>query len=152
MRTFTDNAGRTWTLAINVDTIRRVRSLVDVDLLEAVEGKLIERLASDPILLCDVVYVICKPEADGRSITDEDFGRAMAGDAIDLATTSLLEELVDFFPKSRRQLLSKALSKFRHLETKAIELVNKQLDDPQLEQKLMSQLQRRLSEPATFGD
>ena len=152
MRTFTDNAGRTWTLAINVDTIRRVRALVDVDLLEAVEGKLIERLAADPILLCDVIYVICKPEADGRSITDEDFGRSMAGDAIDLATTSLLEELVDFFPKSRRQLLSKALAKFRQLETKAIELVDKQLDDPQLEQKLTSQLERRLSEPATFGD
>ena len=152
MRTFTDNAGRTWTLAINVDTIRRVRALVDVDLLEAVEGKLIERLAADPILLCDIIYVICKPEADGRGITDEDFGRSMAGDAIDLATTSLLEELVDFFPKSRRQLLSKALAKFRQLETKAIELVDKQLDDPQLEQKLMSQLERRLSEPATFGD
>jgi len=38
MRTFTDNAGRSWTLAINVDTIRRVRSLVDFDLLQAVEG------------------------------------------------------------------------------------------------------------------
>ncbi len=152
MRTFNDNAGRTWTIAINVDTIRRVRSLVSVDLLEAVEGKLIERLAGDPILLCDVIYVICKPEADSRSITDEDFGRSMAGDAIEHATTSLLEELVDFFPKSRRQLLSKALVKFRHLETKAIELVNQQLDDPLMEQKLMSQLEKRLSEPAMFGD
>ena len=151
MRTFTDNAGRSWTLAINVDTIRRVRSLVDVDLLQAVEGKLIERLAADPILLCDVIYVICKPEADQRSISDEEFGRGMAGDAIELATTSLLEELVDFFPKSRRQLLSKALAKFRHLESKAIELVDQQLDDPQLEQTLISQLQRRLSEPVTFG-
>lgn len=63
MRTFNDNAGRTWTIAINVDTIRRVRSLVSVDLLEAVESKLIERLAGDPILLCDVIYVICKPSS-----------------------------------------------------------------------------------------
>jgi hypothetical protein len=152
MRTFTDNAGRSWTLAINVDTIRRVRSLVDVDLLQAVEGKLIERLAGDPILLCDVIYVICKPEADQRSVSDEEFGRSMAGDAIDLATTSLLEELVDFFPKSRRQLLSKALVKFRHLESKAIELVDQQLDDPQLEQTLINQLKQRLSEPVTYGD
>jgi hypothetical protein len=44
MRTFNDNAGRTWTLAINVDAVRRVRSIVNVDLLEAVEGKLIEKL------------------------------------------------------------------------------------------------------------
>jgi len=152
MRTFTDNAGRTWTLAINVDSIRRVRSQLEIDLLQAVEGKLIERLAGDPILLCDVIYVLCKPEADQRGVSDEDFGRAMAGDAIDHATTSLLEELVDFFPQSRRALLSKAMQKFRHLETRAIELVDKQLDDPQLEQRLMSQLERRLSERATFGD
>ena len=151
MRTFKDNADRQWTLAINVDTIRRVRAMLAVDLLEAVEGKLIERLVGDPILLCDVIYVICKPEADQKSISDEDFGRAMAGDAIDLATSSLLEELVDFFPKNRRQLLAKALVKFRDLETKAIELVNQQLDDPNLEAKLMSELQRTLSLPRESG-
>ena len=151
MRTFNDNAGRTWTLAINVDAVRRVRSIVNVDLLEAVEGKLIEKLVGDPILLCDVIYVICKPEADQRSITDEDFGRSMAGDAIDHATTSLLEELVDFFPKSRRALLTKALGKFRQLETKAIQLVDKQLDDPKLEEKVLGQLQQRLSEPMSSG-
>lgn len=151
MRTFNDNAGRTWTLAVNVDAVRRVRSIVNVDLLEAVEGKLIEKLVGDPILLCDVIYVICKPEADQRSITDEDFGRSMAGDAIDHATTSLLEELVDFFPKSRRALLTKALGKFRQLETKAIQLVDKQLDDPKLEEKVLGQLQQRLSEPMSSG-
>jgi hypothetical protein len=151
MRTFNDNAGRTWTLAINVDAVRRVRSIVNVDLLEAVEGKLIEKLVGDPILLCDVIYVICKPEADQRSVTDEDFGRSMAGDAIDHATTSLLEELVDFFPKSRRALLTKALGKFRQLETKAIQLVDKQLDDPKLEEKVLGQLQQRLSEPMNSG-
>lgn len=151
MRTFNDNAGRTWTLAVNVDAVRRVRSIVNVDLLEAVEGKLIEKLVGDPILLCDVIYVICKPEADQRSVSDEDFGRSMAGDAIDHATTSLLEELVDFFPKSRRALLTKALGKFRQLETKAIQLVDKQLDDPNLEEKVLGQLQQKLSEPMSSG-
>jgi hypothetical protein len=151
MKTFSDNAGRTWTLAINVDAVRRVRSIVNVDLLEAVEGKLIEKLVGDPILLCDVIYVICKPEADQRSVSDEDFGRSMAGDAIDHATTSLLEELVDFFPKSRRALLTKALGKFRQLETKAIQLVDKQLDDPNLEEKVLGQLQQKLSEPMSSG-
>ena len=151
MKTFSDNAGRTWTLAVNVDAVRRVRSIVNVDLLEAVEGKLIEKLVGDPILLCDVIYVICKPEADQRSVSDEDFGRSMAGDAIDHATTSLLEELVDFFPKSRRALLTKALGKFRQLETKAIQLVDKQLDDPMLEEKVLGQLQQKLSEPMSSG-
>ena len=101
MKTFTDNAGRTWTVAINVDAIKRVRDLLKVDLLEILEGKLIEKLYRDPVLLCDVVYAACKPEADARNVTDEDFGRAMAGDAIEHATKALLEELVGFSPSPR---------------------------------------------------
>ena len=56
MRTFVDNAGRTWTVAVNVDAIKRVRTLCNVNLLEIVEGDLLGRLANDPILLCDVLY------------------------------------------------------------------------------------------------
>jgi hypothetical protein len=101
MKTFTDNAGRTWTVAINVDAIKRVRDLLEVDLLEVLDGKLIEKLYRDPVLLCDVVYAACKPEADARNVSDEDFGRAMAGDAIEHATKALLEELVGFSPSPR---------------------------------------------------
>ena len=115
-------------------------------------GKLIERLSNDPILLCDIIYVLCQSEAEQRGISDEDFGRAMAGDAIDHATASLLEELVGFFPKNRRGLLSKALSKYRNLETKAIALVDQQLDDPALENKTLNKLREKLSEPLTSGD
>ena len=82
-----------------------------MNLLEVIEGKLLERLISDPVLLCDVIYSVCKPEADAKSVSDEDFGRAMAGDAIDAATTAVLEELVDFFPQGRRKVLAKALGK-----------------------------------------
>ncbi|HPD31730.1 MAG TPA: hypothetical protein PLL20_17195 [Phycisphaerae bacterium] len=101
MRTFTDNAGRTWTIVINVGAIKRVRGLLEVDLLEVVDGKLIERFIRDPVLLCDVVYAACKPEADAKGVSDEEFGKAMAGDAIEHATKALLEELVGFSPSPR---------------------------------------------------
>lgn len=101
MKTFTDNAGRTWTVTINVDAIKRVRGLLSIDLLEILDGKLIEKLYRDPVLLCDVVYAVCKPEAEAKSVSDEDFGRAMAGDAIEHATKALLEELVGFSPSPR---------------------------------------------------
>jgi hypothetical protein len=140
MKTFTDNAGRTWTVAINVDTIKRVKSLLSVNLMEAVEGKLLERLVSDPVLLCDVIYAVCKGEADAKGISDEDFGRAMAGDAIDLGTQALLEELCDFFPQGRRKLLRKALEKLRRLETLALNAAQTRLDDPDLESRLLKEL------------
>lgn len=136
MKTFRDNAGRTWTVSINVDAIRRVRNLLEVDLLEAAEGKLLERLMGDPVMLCDVIYCICKPEADAQDVTDEEFGRAMAGDAIDAATTALLEDLVDFFPGPKRLLLSKALQKLRKLEEMTLEAARVRLDSPILEERM----------------
>ncbi len=63
MRTFKDNGGREWTIEINVSTLKRVRGLTGTDLMQVVEGAggLIERLIRDPVLLCDVVYAVCKP-------------------------------------------------------------------------------------------
>lgn len=140
MKTFTDNTGLAWRLVINVDTIKRVRGLIDIDLIEAVEGKLLERLASDPILLCDVVYAVCKPDADAANISDEDFGRAMAGDAIDNATTALLEELVDFFPLARRGLLTKAMKKIKTLEAIALKRADEVLDSDKFERAIEAEL------------
>ncbi len=128
MKTFTDNAGRTWTVAINVDAIKRVRDLLSVDLLEILDGNLIERLYRDPVLLCDVVYAACKPEADAKGVSDEDFGRAMAGDAIEQATKALLEDLVDFSPSPRdRANLQRVLETTWNVMDKARDLMEARL-------------------------
>ena len=148
MKTFCDNAGRTWTVQVNVDAIKRVRDLAKVNLLEVVEGKLLERLISDPVLLCDVIYCVCQPEADTKGISDADFGRAMAGDAIDGATTALLEELVDFFPQGKRRVLSKALAKLKHLETAALAVVETRLESPELEKRMAAQLAQLAAPPS----
>lgn len=150
MKTFVDNAGRTWTVAVNVDAVKRVRDLAQVNLLEVIgggEGKLLEKLIGDPVLLCDVIYALCKPEADAKSITDADFGRAMAGDAIDGATTALLEELVDFFPQGRRRVLSKALEKLRKFEKAALDAVEVRLESPELERRLKETLAELETQP-----
>ena len=140
MKTFSDNAGRSWTITINVDGVKHVRSLLDVNLLDVVDGKLLERIVSDPVLLCDVIYCLVRPDADAKDITDEDFGRAMAGDAIDHATTALLEELVDFFPGPKRRVLAKALAKLKALEARALQVAETRLDDPELEARIEAEL------------
>jgi len=147
MKTFRDNAGREWAIEVTVAAVKRVRSLIQVDLLEAADGKLLEKLASDPVLLCDVVFCLVQPEAKARGISDEDFGRGLAGEAIERATAAFLEELVDFFPPARRRLLSKALGKLRLLETKAFAVAEKRLDSPELDQ----ELERLLAPPITGG-
>lgn len=134
MRTFTDNAGRSWTITINISAIKRVRSLLDVDLLTFVDGTLIERLITDPVLLCDVIYAVCQPQAQERDVSDEDFGRAMAGDAIELATKALLEELVDFSPCPRdRANLRRVLTTTWSAMDQARDLIEQRIESGELE-------------------
>lgn len=129
VKSFKDTEGREWLIAVNVDSIKRVRALCGgLDFLSAVEGDLFARLGSDPVLLVDAVYAVCKPQADERGITDEQFGKAMAGDAIDAATEALLDEICDFFPSGRRTILQKALKKFRAAETEAVKIATEKVD------------------------
>lgn len=151
MHTFNDTQGRTWTVTINVDAIRRVRGLLDINLLDAVEGKLLERLVSDPVLLCDILFALVKPEAEAKNVSDEDFGRALGGDVLDQATTALLEELVDFFPSGKRTVFRKALDKLKALEGMALETATRRLESTELEQKMAAAL-AALPGASTPGD
>lgn len=132
MRTFKDNQDREWTVEITVAAIKRVRGLAGVDLMEVLEGSngLIERLVRDPVLLCDVIYATCKPQADERQVSDEAFGASMAGDAIEHATAALLEELVDFCPSPRdRANLGRVLKATREVMDKARDVVERRIDE-----------------------
>jgi hypothetical protein len=142
MKTFQDNAGRTWSLAINVAAVKRVKDLLGVDLLTVLDGKLLEELAGDPVKLCDVVYVLCKPEADAKGISDEQFGQAMAGDALEHATTAFLEELVGFFPQGRRTVLSRTLAKLKQLETRVLNHVTTTLEGDRIDRAMEAELAR----------
>ena len=56
------NGNNVWTVQITVATIKRVQALVGVNLLDVLDSKshLLEKLSTDPILLCDVLYAICQ--------------------------------------------------------------------------------------------
>ena len=147
MRTFTDALGRPWSLEITVATLKRVRAVAGVDLIEAAGGTLLDRLVADPVLLGDVLYACVKPQADERKITDEDFGRSLAGDAIDHATTALLEEFVAFFPSPRRRVLEQALAKLAGWRAAALSAAEARLNDPALDAAVLAALRQPVQQP-----
>jgi len=114
MKAFTDSAGRAWEVTVNVGAVRRVRDILGVDLVDVAGGDLLDRLADDPVLLVDVLYILVKPQADAKGASDEDFGRAMVGGVLDEAASALMKELLGFFPSAQR---ARALGKMaRKLE------------------------------------
>jgi hypothetical protein len=158
MQSFKDAAGRDWHVAINVAAVKRVKAARDIDLVAAVdpEARLLERLAGDPILLVDVLYVLCQPQAQAQNVSDEQFGEALWGESLDRAIDAFLEALTDFFPQARRGVLRDLLAKWRALETKAAQAattrINGDLGDRLLAKEL-AKLDREIERTlASSGD
>lgn len=103
MHTFCDNAGRVWSVEVNYSSIKACRGLLGVDLLGLLDDDFagLAKLTADAIGLIDVLYVLCRDEAAKLGVTDEDFGRALRGDALEHAADAFLADLADFFPNPR---------------------------------------------------
>jgi len=136
MKTFTDTSGREWTIALTIDAAKRVRDLLSVNLLqlEAGEPPLLTRLGTDVILLCDVIFALVKPQADAASMTDEEFGAALGGEAILAAQTAFYEELVLFFRSLGRRDLAKAVEAQQRMIDLAVAGIETRIEDLDLEQ------------------
>lgn len=136
MHTFRDNANREWAVEINTTAIKRVRGLIDLDLLSLIDDGFagLGALLADPIRLVDTLYALCKPEADRLGISDEDFGRAMWGDAIGAGTDAFLAEFTDFFPDPRvRSALARMLASGRVIRDRVMERLGERIESLDLD-------------------
>ena len=155
MRTFKDNEGRTWSFALNVYQMKRVRARLGIDLVNVIaldpDGKvkvdLVDRIAGDPCLLVDILWVCVEEEAKAAGVTDEQFGRSLAGDSIEEATRAFLDELVDFFPGAKRLFLKKAVELSRKYAGESTAALEKALEDPELERRVEESMRSSASSP-----
>jgi len=143
MKTFRDTEGREWAITIDVNSLKRVMKApieyfgepLKVNLLALVEpdSDLLKKVIEYPPLVCDIAYVLCKPQCDEKHITDEEFGRAMGGDVLEHVLDLIIEETVDFFPLGRRKVLKRVLAKSRTFAEKAKALTDARLESGELE-------------------
>jgi hypothetical protein len=105
MKTFKDSAGRKWKIDLSDATaLERVHSTLGIDLAAANDpaqhgdgSNVYETLAQDVPLLVNMIYCLCKPQADALGMTDYDFCLALKdenGDAIEKAVDAILRESV----------------------------------------------------------
>lgn len=98
---------------------------VDVnDLVGDNQKAFLSRLA-DPILLCDVLYVICKPQADSLGINDEQFGSSHDLEILEQASNIFWDAVIDFFPPRLREMLKMVIREARRVGEKSSELAAK---------------------------
>ena len=111
MHKFNDNRGREWLVKLTFGAVKRVKELLSVDLLDPVAGNdpLLTKIGTDIAFLCDLIFVLVKPQADEANISDVEFGESLGGDAIAKAASALYEELIDFFRELGRKDVAQAV-------------------------------------------
>lgn len=144
MKTFKDSGGKSWDISITVGSLKRVKDMLNIDLIEEASKKenIFIKVSENPIMLCDILYCLCKSQADERKITDEKFGESLNGDAIEQATNMFIEELIDFFPSAKRPAFRMMTQKIEEMTTKGVEYVTKYLNSEEMETKIMSDIKK----------
>lgn len=120
-RSFKDTAGREYKIKITIPRLRMVRDEIDVDL-----GKpeAFLQLATSPIDLVDVLYLLVKGQADKYKLTDVAFGESFDGPAIESAWEALSEAYLSFCPSHRADTLRKLMADAQKAELLGMELVD----------------------------
>jgi len=136
MKTFSDAAGRTWTLALTLGTAMHVKAKLDIDLLQIESGDppLLTRLGTDEMLLGEVLCALLDPQFEAHKVTAEEVRNAFDGRTLLAAQKAFYEELIDFFQSRGRTDRAKAVAKQMSLIQAAITAIETRIDGINVEQ------------------
>lgn len=152
MRTFTDATGRQWAVIVNGATVKRVATLLGVDLGNPHKGDPppAKRLYDDIVFLVDLLYVVCKPQADQATppIGEADFAAILDGSVLASALAALETEWADFFRRLGREAAARLIEKQAELVKKALDVMQERISGPLLDRLADEALQKAL---ATVG-
>lgn len=124
-RSFKDALGREWALQLDPASLLYLQA-AGVDLVRLLEDSFGDRMKRDYLALCDVLYLLCKEQATRRGVSEEDFGRGLAGDVIDQATEALFLAFTDRLPSRERKQIVAQLRGGQALEARLIDQLLRQ--------------------------
>jgi len=136
MKTFTDAAGRTWTLTLNLGTAMAVKAKLDIDLLQPEAGAppLLTRLGTDEMLLGEVLCAMLEGQFVTHKVTDEDVRNGFDGQTLLAAQKAFYEELIDFFRSRGRNDRAKAVAKQMAMIDAAVTAIETRIDGIDVDQ------------------
>jgi hypothetical protein len=123
--TFRDDREREWTVRLDHALLLRIRKVLAVDLHNMTEqAKALARMAEEPELLVNVLYLACEEQCKARDLSDEDFGRGFAeGETFERACLAFQEALLSFTPPQRRQIVKQTMTTTLGVRQRAEEMV-----------------------------
>jgi len=150
MKTFTDAAGRTWTLTLNLGTAMAVKGKLGVDLLQPEEGDppLLTRLGTDEMLLGEVLCAMLDGQFEAHKVTADDVRAAFDGQTLLAAQKAFYEELIDFFRSRGRNDRAKAVAKQTAMINAAVMAVETRIDGIDIDETIRGAMSGALPVPS----
>lgn len=118
MATFKDTEGREWEICVSQATVKRFRSLKNIDLLDILtdEETPFSRMLVDTSQLVDVLWLLIEKQAAAKNVSQDEFDEVMLGEVVEKAEFVLLESISDFYHDPRlRELSRKKIEAMREL-------------------------------------
>ena len=156
MTPFTDSQNRSWGISLTIGSAKRVRDVLDVDLLQPEFGDppLLTRLGTDRMLMAEVISCLLTDEYEAKGVDEADILAAFDGPTILAAQTAFYSEYADFFLSSGRTDLAKAVAKQTAMIEAGIEAVAERIDGMDVDEVISGVMSggspdRSVSTPAT---
>jgi hypothetical protein len=142
MANFSDINGRNWQVNLNVHTIKQIKQILNVDLLDEKAHEVLQRIAEDVCLSVDVLYLALKEQLDTANISDEEFGKSLGGDCLNEAVGALVQALINFYPNpQKREFLKRLWEKStKHMDKTNQEMLN-MLEDVRVEETIAKRME-----------
>lgn len=153
---------REWILSIDAPLIEEVRAgtceiehcrhrpkrdieCEAVDLASA-DGKAMDVLGEDPVLLVRVLWILCRKQADQAGIAPAQFGESLAGESLFDATDALAEAIADFSHGPKKALVKALWAKSTKLTDLGLKKALAKVESPELEKQIEAAMDKRMEE------
>lgn len=146
MRKFTDSLKRDWTFTVDYQSIKKVRAELGIDLLAVVDEseKLLQRLATDEILIVDVISVLLTEQIQSKGMDERQFAAGMLGEGLQNAVDALIEGIADFSRPQKGAVIRKAWKVVIETHEAASKRMVEAMDNPALKAKVNREIDSAL--------
>lgn len=153
MRSFKDKNQKVWNIELNVGTARRVKGECDIDLVNfislAPNGKsqtsTLERLATDPFLLVNVLFSLCREQVKECNVDDFGFASLFDAKTIERASEALMEEIINFSQSAKKKALTRIYQTTRNFAERMDRKLDEVLNSPEFDAEIENQLGKLFS-------
>jgi hypothetical protein len=122
--------GKEWVIDVTYLTVKRVRDLCSVNLLDIcnLDKETLSGWVADDLKVLEVICAVVRPQLAAIDMSDENFFAACDGGTLKEAVERLVDQVSDFFQEPRKGLVKKVIKKLRETEKKMEAQAEKAID------------------------